>query len=73
MNWRLTRNGGLVLFSALLMGEQITSREAFGYMKRWFQAPRIEALEHAIRFTAETRKGRNSEVTDLVQKFFEKT
>lgn len=48
-------------------------REAFGYMKRWFQAPRIEALEHAIRFTAETRKGRNSEVTDLVQKFFEKT
>ncbi|WP_339948238.1 enoyl-CoA hydratase/isomerase family protein [uncultured Albimonas sp.] len=48
-------------------------REAFGYMKRWFQAPRIEALEHAIRFTAETRRGRNSEVTGLVEKFFEKT
>ena len=44
--------------------------EAFGYMKRWFQKPRIEALERAIRFTAETRKGRNAEVTELVQKFF---
>ncbi len=44
--------------------------EAFGYMKRWFQKPRIEALEYAMRYTAETRQGRNSEVTDLVQQFF---
>ena len=27
----MARNGGLVLFSALLMGETITSLEAFGY------------------------------------------
>lgn len=47
-------------------------REAFGYMKRWFQKPRIEALEQAIRFTAETRKGRNTEVTEVVQQFFDK-
>tara|TARA_R110002020_G_scaffold26514_26_gene86020 strand:- start:3540 stop:4274 length:735 start_codon:yes stop_codon:yes gene_type:complete len=46
--------------------------EAFGYMKRWFQKPRIEALDHAIRYTAETRKGRNSEATANVEKFFSK-
>ena len=46
--------------------------EAFGDMKRWFQNPRIEALDHAIRYTAETRKGRNSEATANVEKFFSK-
>jgi hypothetical protein len=45
-------------------------REAFGYMKAWFQAPRIAALEEAIRFTAATRAGRNEEVSNAVETFF---
>jgi enoyl-CoA hydratase/carnithine racemase len=47
--------------------------QAFAYMKTWFQKPRIAALENAIRFTAETRKGQNSEVTETVEKFFAKS
>ena len=44
--------------------------EAFGYMKNWFQKTRIAALEEAMHYTAETRRGRNSEVTETVQQFF---
>lgn len=44
--------------------------EAFGYMKRWFQKTRIAALEEAMQYTADTRKGRNSEVTETVRQFF---
>lgn len=44
--------------------------EAFAYMKRWFQRPRIAALEEAIRYTAETRRGRNDEASSIVGNFF---
>jgi enoyl-CoA hydratase/carnithine racemase len=46
--------------------------EAFGYMKKWFQAPRLTALQDAMRFTAETRAGKNEEVSAKVESFFSK-
>ena len=41
-------------------------------MKRWFQAPRIAALDEAIRFTAETRKGKNDEINAMLDDFYAK-
>lgn|GEM_PF-3100190 len=46
--------------------------EAFGYMKAWFQKPRVAALEEAMRYTAATRAGRNDEVSATVNRFFSK-
>ena len=45
--------------------------EAFGYMKNWFQKPRIAALNEAIQYTNKTRKGKNDEVNAMVNQFFQ--
>ena len=46
-------------------------REAFAYMKSWFQAPRRAALQAAMEHTAKTRAN-NNEVTAAVAQFFAK-
>ncbi len=46
--------------------------EAFGYMKAWFQKPRIAALEEAMAYTARSRAGKNDEATRAVSAFFDK-